>query len=209
MSFDENAEDFTSIVLKYSMENFAYEKEYLDDSYYMDFIKVDIIEEDLRKEVGSCELIHYRFNEATKNRDGPPIDIADSHSQETYNYIFGLFSTRRGKQGVVKEKYRSNASRDVLAISRFFINPEYRKTGVSKQVVESITRKYSTICGPIVVCPFPLQISADKSLDCPEFSKDKDIAIKKVTLFWKSVGFRTKVIGTDNLIFDRSFIYKE
>lgn len=206
MSTVKNIDDF-ALHIEYTVSN-PLGNDYCGYDQYIDHIDSKVyaydMNRDKRRFAGNVRLIYFRFNEAC-NDEIPLVDIADADSQESYDYIVGLF-----KKGSFKPEYLDeNSSFDVLVISRFLVVPAFRKTGLSQILVKSITKKYSTMCGPIIVQPFPLQINVDKSLDSPEFSKDHDVALKKVTDFWKSVGFTKEIAKTSNLLFDRSFLYKE
>lgn len=148
-------------------------------------------------EVGKMWLYILNGNRAKRAKDDVK-DWCKKFSVDMYDYIKSVY-----QEGKIKREYCINTrSNNILIFHWLEIYKEYRKCGYGEKIVQAVLARFGENCGAILVHPHPLQYSeqAEQSkkrsdwMKKMKFTEFKNIeekeAFKKVTGFWKRMGFK-------------------
>lgn len=176
-------------------ENDDRTQEYLYDRAIEGNIYACNDDDEIVGEIGKLWLYAFDGNAAYLAND----DISEwceEYSPDMHVYVKPLY-----KKGLLKPEYRCNKGNSVLVFHWLEIYPEYRSCGYGEQIVKSILNRYSQNYGAVVVMPHPLQYSVQaeeskkrspwmKKMKFKDFNGiDEKTAYKKVSGFWKRMGF--------------------
>lgn len=128
----------------------------------------------------------------------PPMN--EIYDYANYNIKADLENALYGDDGMWNQ--------NICLFTRLGILPKYRGHGIAEKVIKDNYNILGSMCGLIVMHPFPLQLEYHK-LHVSEFEKgmcydnmehDEDKAMKSLRNFYKKIGYRT-VKGYDDLMF--------
>lgn len=97
---------------------------------------------------------------------------------------------------------------NICVFTRLCILPKYRGYGIAKKVIKDNYNILGSMCGLIVMYPFPLQLEPDrhhtsefeKAMCYSDMEQDEKKAAKSLRNYYKSLGYKT-VKGYDDLMF--------
>jgi GNAT superfamily N-acetyltransferase len=172
-------------------------QEYLYDRTIEGKIYLFDDDEEVVGEVGKMWLYILNGNQADCANDDIK-DWCEEHSNDMYDYIKPVY-----KDGKIKKEYVINKrSNNILIFHWLEIYKDFRKCGYGEKIVQSVLKRFGENCGAILVHPHPLQYSkqAEQSKKRSEWMKkmkftefknvEEKEAFKKVTGFWKRMGFK-------------------
>ena len=140
----------------------------------------------------------------------PLYEIFDAHSEYLARHIFTVFDTetndfnKKINQHFNYEIHGSN----VCLIQEISILPKYRGFKIGAKVMKDLLFHYSSACGLFVPEPYPLQFESAENLKrrpTPElegFGQNKVQAFKKLSNYYKSIGFESVKGIKDLLLFN-------
>ena len=94
---------------------------------------------------------------------------------------------------------------DIMLIKRLELGKEFRGKGLGKRAALEVVKTIGANCAVIVCKPFPLQYTGSGDAErteeraAPGYEKKRRAAFRKVTLFWKDVGF-AKIPSSDHYV---------
>lgn len=150
--------------------------------------------------------------EAAVTEDESVFDVFDSDSR-TIDY-YGLYlGSLEFKSKVVRAIGGSPRwAPNLLILDRLAVLPEHRGSNIGLRVLRCLRVRFSSMCGLIVMKPFPLQFeggipaeNAEKEkfrkLRLDQFPADFDKSLRKLRAYYRRLGF-ARVPGTDYMAAD-------
>lgn len=126
---------------------------------------------------------------------------ADSHSSEAEGYASTIFDPRTGdvKPSVIRGVEQATNGLDLLVMHLVEIEPGHRGNGVGLAAACRFLDLFEDGCGYAICKPFPLQYEAGRRkdpavlarLDTSRFVSDEKAAFRKLTEYWKRLGFHS------------------
>jgi hypothetical protein len=133
------------------------------------------------------------------------MDAASSETMECYEAIIDQETNnwKEEVQSLIGED--GLVMYDILLINRLELNERYRGKGIGAQVALEVIKALGSNCAVIACKPFPLQYRGSgepehaKDRAVPGYEQKRRVAFRKVSAFWKKVGFK-KLPSSDHCI---------
>lgn len=157
--------------------------------------------------IGGIHFLIIHIDHAAQSPYGV-FEVLDAHSEYLARHVFNVIDAENCDfTDEVMEKYQDFVSRNLCLIKEITINPAFRGCGLGAKAIKDITFHFSSSCGLFLIQPFPLQFEAgserkDKyhGLALDDFEQDQKQASKKLTNYYKSMGFES-IKGIKDLLF--------
>lgn len=209
--------DYYEITFEYSFNSGlgAYEQSrYVQDV----FIGINLNDEygNKIKKVGFAKVLVFLIEQAY---DSPYsiYDIIDGHSEYAARHIFKLFDYTTCDY---IERLYNHYNYDILKsniclVEKIAILPEFRGYKIGAKALKDILFHYSSCCGIFAIQPYPLQFEVENKkkenvqLQLENFEQNKVKAFKKLTNYYKSLGFESIRGVKDLLLYNPALINKK
>lgn len=164
--------------------------------------------------IGGINFLIIHIDHAAESPYGV-FEVLDAHSEYVARHVFNVIDAENCDfTDEVMEKYQDFFSRNLCLIKEVTINPNFRGYGLGPKAIKDLTFHFSSSCGLFLIQPFPLQFEAGlerkekyKGLALDGFEKDKKKAQRKLTSYYKSMGFES-IKGIKDLLFYKSSFLK-
>jgi hypothetical protein len=169
-----------------------------------------------KKEIGSAKLLVFLIEQAWNSRYSL-YEIIDAHSEYAARHIFKLFDAGSGDYAEsVNEYYNYDVLKsNICLIEKIAILPEFRGYKIGAKAIKDILFHYSSACGLFAIQPYPLQFELDDKkrentrLGLEKLEQNKAKAFRKLTSYYKSIGFESVPGIKDLLLYNPALINKK